>query len=300
MNRTSLRALQYFLEAARNKSVSAAARALHISPASVSVAITDLEKELDLQLFVRQPARGMKLTPAGEVMVAEARSLLAHADEFQLRAGALGESLEGELSIACFTNLGPVYFSNLLAQFCGLHPSVSVKIYVGDHQEILSGLIGGQFELAVTFDLDIPKNFEWLKLTSIPPQVVLPSAHSLAKAKRISLKRLASEPLILMDLPHTRDYFMSLFYRLHISPNVRFSSTNFEMVRTLVGNGLGYSILNLVPNSPSTYDGTRVRYVPISEEVRPLEVGCLSIGRVAQRRVAKAFVEHARAYFAKD
>ncbi len=299
MNRTSLRALQYFLEAARSKSVSAAAKTLNISPASVSVAISDLEKDLDLQLFVRQPARGMKLTPAGEVIVAEARSLLAHADEFQLRAGALGDSLEGELSVACFTNLGPAYFSNLLAQFCGLHPSVSVKIYVGDHQEILSGLVGGQFELAVTFDLDVPKNFEWLKLAAIPPQVVLPAKHPLAKAKRVSLKRMASEPLILMDLPHTRDYFMSLFHRLHISPNVRFSSTNFEMVRTLVGNGLGYSILNLMPNSPSTYDGTRVQYVPISEDVRDLEVGCLSVGRVAQRRVAKAFIEHARAYFAK-
>jgi DNA-binding transcriptional LysR family regulator len=241
----------------------------------------------------------MKLTPAGEVIVAEARSLLAHADEFQLRAGALGDSLEGDLSVACFTNLGPAYFSNLLAQFCGLHPSVSVKIYVGDHQEILSGLVGGQFELAVTFDLDVPKNFEWLKLAAIPPQVVLPAKHPLAKAKRVSLKRMASEPLILMDLPHTRDYFMSLFHRLHISPNVRFSSTNFEMVRTLVGNGLGYSILNLMPNSPSTYDGTRVQYVPISEDVRDLEVGCLSIGRVAQRRVAKAFIEHTRAYFAK-
>jgi len=299
MNRTSLRALQYFLEAARNKSVSAAAKALNISPASVSVAISDLEKDLDLQLFVRQPARGMKLTPAGEVIVAEARSLLAHADEFQSRAGALGDSLEGDLSVACFTNLGPAYFSNLLAQFCGLHPSVSVKIYVGDHQEILSGLVGGQFELAVTFDLDVPKNFEWLKLAAIPPQVVLPAKHPMAKAKRVSLKRMASEPLILMDLPHTRDYFMSLFHRLHISPNVRFSSTNFEMVRTLVGNGLGYSILNLMPNSPSTYDGTRVQYVPISEDVRDLEVGCLSIGRVAQRRVAKAFIEHTRAYFAK-
>ena len=298
MNRTSLRALQYFLEAARNKSVSAAAKALNISPASVSVAISDLEKDLDLQLFVRQPARGMKLTPAGEVIVAEARSLLAHTDEFQSRAGALGDSLEGDLSVACFTNLGPAYFSNLLAQFCGLHPSVSVKIYVGDHQEILSGLVGGQFELAVTFDLDVPKNFEWLKLAAIPPQVVLPAKHPMAKAKRVSLKRMASEPLILMDLPHTRDYFMSLFHRLHISPNVRFSSTNFEMVRTLVGNGLGYSILNLMPNSPSTYDGTRVQYVPISEDVRDLEVGCLSVGRVAQRRVAKAFIEHARAYFA--
>lgn len=297
MNRLSLRALQYFLETARHKSVSAAARKLHISPASVSVAIADLEADLDVQLFVRQPAKGMKLTPAGEVVVAEAHSLLSHADEFQQRAGALGDSLAGELSIACFTNLGPAYFSNLLAQFCSQHPSVSVKIYVGDQQEILSGLLGGQFELAVTFDLDIPKNFKWLRLASIPPQIVLPDNHAFAKATRISLKRLASEPLILMDLPHTRDYFMSLFHRLHISPNVRFSSTNFEMVRTLVGNGLGYSILNLVPNLPTTYDGTRVKYVPISDDVRPLQVGCLSVGRVAQRLVAKAFIDQAKIYF---
>jgi DNA-binding transcriptional LysR family regulator len=297
MNRLSLRALRYFLEAARNKSVTAAARQLHISPASVSVAISDLEAELDIQLFVRQPARGMKLTPAGEVIVAEARSLLARADEFQLRAGALGHSLEGELSVACFTNLGPVYFSNLLAQFCRLHPSVSVKIYVCDQQEILSGLVGGQYELAVTFDLDIPKHFEWLTLAVIPPQVVLPANHELANARKVSLKRLASEPLILMDLPHTRDYFMSLFHGLHISPNLRFSSTNFEMVRTLVGNGLGYSILNLVPHSPATYDGTRIRHLPIVESLRPLEVGCLSVGRVAQRRVAKAFIEYTLKYF---
>jgi DNA-binding transcriptional LysR family regulator len=119
----------------------------------------------------------------------------------------------------------------------------------------------------------------------------------LAKARRVSLKSLAAEPLILMDLPHTRDYFMSLFHRLHISPNVRFSSTNFEMVRTLVGNGLGYSILNLVPNLSTTYDGTRVKYVPISDDVRPLQVGCLSVGRVAQRRVAKAFIDQAKSYF---
>ena len=297
MNRISLRALHYFLEAARHKSVTAAAQQLHISPASVSVAISDLEAELDIQLFVRQPARGMKLTPAGEVIVAEARSLLAHADEFQQRAGALGHSLEGELSVACFTNLGPVYFSNLLAQFCRIHPSVSVKIFVCDQQEILSGLVGGQYELAVTFDLDIPKHFEWLTLAVIPPQVVLPARHELANARGVSLKRLASEPLILMDLPHTRDYFMALFHGLRISPNLRFCSTNFEMVRTMVGNGLGYSILNLIPHSSSTYDGTRIRHIPIIETVRPLEVGCVSVGRVAQRRVAKAFIEFTRKYF---
>jgi DNA-binding transcriptional LysR family regulator len=293
-----LRVLQYFVATAQQNGISGAARQLHISPASVSVAVADLENTLNIQLFVRQPTHGMRLTPAGEIILAEARSLLAHADEFQSRAGALGYSLEGNLSVACFTNLGPVYFSNLLAKFCHIYPSVSVNIYVGDQQEILSGLTGGQYELAVTFDLDLPKTFKWLRLATIPPQIVLPRRHKFARLSKLSLKRMASEPLILMDLPHTRDYFTSLFHGLRIEPNIRFRSTNFEMVRTLVGNDLGYSILNLVPRHWSTYDGTNVKYVPISEDVRPLEVGCLSIGRVAERRIAKAFIEFTQKYFA--
>jgi DNA-binding transcriptional LysR family regulator len=297
VNRFSLRALQYFVAAAQHKSISVAARQRNISPASISVTIAELEAELDIQLFVRQPAKGMRLTPLGEIVLAEARSLLAHADEFHSRTGSLGRSLQGELSVACFTNLAPVYFSNLLAQFCRLHPSVSINLYVGDHQEILSGLISGQYELALTFDLEMSGRFDWRPLAKIPPHIVLPAGHALARAKRLSLKRMASEPLILMDLPHTREYFLSLFYSLHLKPNVRFRSTNFETVRTLVGNELGYSILNLVPFSPVTYDGTRVRCVPISEKVRALEIGCLSSKRVKQRPIGAAFIDFTRVYF---
>ena len=299
MNRFSLRALQYFVAAAQNRSISVAARQLNISPASISVTIAELETELDIQLFVRQPAKGLRLTPLGEIVLAEARSLLAHADEFHSRTGALGRSLQGELSVACFTNLAPVYFSNLLAQFCKLYPSVSINLHVGDQQEILSGLISGQYELALTFDLELSGKFDWQPLAKTPPHIVLPAGHPLARAKRLSLKRMASEPLILMDLPHTRDYFVSLFYSLHLKPNVRFRSTNFEMVRTLVGNELGYSILNLVPFSPVTYDGTRIRYIPISEKIRALEIGCLSSKRVKQRPIGTAFIDFTRAYFEK-
>jgi DNA-binding transcriptional LysR family regulator len=54
-----------------------------------SVAVADLEATLDIQLFVRQPAHGMKLAPAGEILLAEARSLLTHADKFLSRTGSL-------------------------------------------------------------------------------------------------------------------------------------------------------------------------------------------------------------------
>lgn len=299
MNNLSLRALRYFAAAAQHKAISAAAKRLHISPASISVAITDLESALGIQLFVRQPSRGMRLTPAGERVFTEAMALLGHVDEFQSLAGALGHSVQGELSVACFTNLAPVYFSNLLAQFCRHYPSVSINLHVGDHEEILSGLVGGQYELALTFNLRIPDKFEWLLLAEVPPNIVLPIGHRLANAERVSLRKMVTEPLILMDLPHTRDYFLSLFFGLRLQPNVRFRSTNFEMVRTLVGNELGYSVLNLVPQSSTTYDGTRIRYLPIAEKVRPLQIGCLSVKRIAQRQVVKAFTDFSRAYFLK-
>ena len=70
-------------------------------------------------MFVRKPAKGLVLTTAGETLVLEARSLLAHADEFDTIAGAMGNALEGELSVACFVNLAPIVFARLVANSGG-------------------------------------------------------------------------------------------------------------------------------------------------------------------------------------
>ncbi len=74
----------------------------------------------------------MALTSAGEVIVLEARGLLAHADEFEAIAGALGSGLEGDVSVGCFTNLAPVVFSKLLAEFSAEYPGIRVQLHVGD------------------------------------------------------------------------------------------------------------------------------------------------------------------------
>ena len=107
---------------------------------------------------------------------------------------------------------------------------------------------------------------------------------------------LAPEPLILMDLPHTRDYFLSLFYAAGVAPQVRYRSTSFEAVRTLVGNGLGYAILNLKPAADTTYDGTRVACVPLSDLHRPLHIVLVTLKKIAKRRMVATFQDFARGY----
>ena len=296
----SLQNLRYFVTVAELGSVTAAARRLYISQPSVSAAIKHLELMLGQQLFVRMPARGVILTPAGERLLPQAHALLAQADDFQATAVAPGGKVAGTLRTACFVNLAPVYFADLLARFHSRHPWIKVRFRDGHQEDVLDGVRSGLFELGLTFDLGGLDDFEVTVLAEVPPQAILAAAHPLAQGSDVSLKELAPEPLILMDLPHTRDYFVSLFGELRMRPNLQHLTTSFEMVRALAGNGLGYGLLNLIPKSPITYDGKEVRAIPISEPLRPLRIVTIRLAQMPLREVSIAFIDFARAYFAQS
>lgn len=248
-------------------------------------------------MFLRKPSRGLVLTSIGETLALEARGLLAHADEFELIAGAMGNAFEGELSVACFVNLAPFVFTRLVAEFEAQYPSIKVHMVIGDHEEVLQSLRSGVAELALTFDLALVDKFRVAPLATLPPRVLLSQRHSLAERPYVHLADLAGEPYILMDLPHTREYFLSLFYSLHIDPLVRFRSTSFEAVRTMVGNGLGYSLLNITPRVQETYDGGQVVHVSLADDLRPLRIVLVSLKRVTQRRVTRTFADYTRSFF---
>lgn len=295
-NHYSLRELRTFVTVAECGTVAAAANRLSRSQASVSSTISGFESAIGVELFVRKPAKGLTLTPAGAMVALEARGLLAHADEFETIASALGHALEGEIAVGCFVNLAPVVFANLVARFTERYPGIRVRMELGDQQDILDGLESGRLETALTFDLGIGDAFQVVPLSEVPAHAVLPVAHRHAKARSVSLAQLAPEPLILMDLPHTRDYFLSLFYAAGVAPQVRYRSTSFEAVRTLVGNGLGYAILNLKPAADTTYDGTRVACVPLSDLHRPLHIVLVTLKKIAKRRMVATFQDFARGY----
>ena len=68
------------------------------------------------------------------------------------------------------------------------------------------------------------------------------STHPLAGQASIALQHLAAEPMVLLDIPPSRDYFTSLFVEVGLAPTIRYYSPSFEMVRGMVGNGLGYAL----------------------------------------------------------
>jgi DNA-binding transcriptional LysR family regulator len=293
----TLKQLAYFIAAAEHQSVTGAARALNLSQPSVSAAIAHLERVLNTQLFMRHHAQGLSLTPAGRRLFAEGRSLLAQADELMAPPGSDAEPLRGELDLGCFLTFSPYYIPGLLWAFRRQHPAVELRLHEGDTEMLHRGLASGAVDLAILYDLGLGPSFVRETLAELPAYALLPRAHRLARARTVSLAALAAEPFVLLDLPHSRDYFQSIFLRYGLEPDIRYRTTSYEMVRGLVAHGHGVGLLNLRLPRDESYDGQPIACRSLREPAAPLRLVLAHAGQVRPTRAADAFAAVAREHF---
>ncbi|MEK9786453.1 MAG: LysR family transcriptional regulator [Gammaproteobacteria bacterium] len=293
----SLRQIRHFVTIAEHGNISSAAKDLFMSQPALSTSITQLEETLGLQLLIRHHAKGVSLTPSGAAFLAQARSLLAHSEEVAAAGRALGVSVEGTLPIGCFWTLSPFFLPGLIVLTRKHHPELQIQVTEGPLDELERLLLAGRIESALLYDIDLDTSLTRHPLTQVQPHLLLPAHHPLSSESSISIRALRDEPFILLDLPHSRDYFLGFFGKLGVQPNIRHRSQSFELIRGLVGSGEGYSILNLQPASPQTYDGGEVRCIPIKEKVAPLSIVLAHSASLRQTQRALAFKACCEAYF---
>ncbi len=298
MLRFTLRQLEYLVAAADRGSVAAAAGELNVSQPSVSAALAKLEQQLGAQLLIRHHAQGVTLTPTGRRLMAEARNLLNHARELQRHAETAGTGLSGELHVAAFVTLAAAFMPALIESFTAAHPQLRINLSEGTQNDLVAGLRQGRFELALLYDVNVPADLRLQPLAAFDPYVLLPAGHSLARLKKISLRLLGDEPLILLDVPPSRDYFIGLLTAAGIEPRIAFSSPSLELVRGLVGRGLGYSLLVTRPHGDRTYDGRPLAVRPIAEKGTRGEIAIAALASLRPTRASTAFTEHCRNWFA--
>lgn len=282
--------LRYFAAAAEHSSMTSAARELVVSQSAVSTAIAQLEKELGVQLLLRHHARGLALTAAGREFYAELRGFLLHSQELANSATNSGQALVGDLSVGCFETLAPFRLPSLVAEFGQAHPNVRVTVVEGEHAELKRSLRAGECELALMYGYDLEGDLEPVKIGVAAPHVLVHSGHRLARRKRVRLADLADEPMVLLDLPHTADYFRSLFAGVGVEPQIRHRSRGFETVRAMVAAGHGYAVLNQRPASNETYGGGSVVCLELQDELAPLDIVVARVREHRLTRKAEAFM----------
>ena len=285
MVRFTLRQLGYLVACVDAGSVVAAAECLNVSQPSVSAAVTKLEADLGVQLLIRHHAQGVVPAPSAEPLLQAARNLLHQADEFQRAAATASGEIAGELRVASFVTLAPQYLPALLSTLRQEYPRIDLKVQEGTQDQLVAGLRQGQYHAALLYDLDLPDDISVVELASLDPRILLPQGHKLARKKKIALAELAEQPLILLDVPPSRDYFAGLLETAGISPKIAFESPSLELVRSMVGRGLGYSLLVTRPPSDKTYDGQQLAIREIEDDVKPSPV---VLGRLQSLRPTRA------------
>jgi DNA-binding transcriptional LysR family regulator len=283
--------LRYFVVAAEAGSMTAAAERLLIAQSAVSTAVSNLERELGVQLFIRRKGKGLVATPAGERLLLQARELLGRALDVAAEARGDVGALSGPVRLGCFVTLAPFVLPRLLVAAAERHPQLQVEVLEGEADELDRALRTGRIDFAITYDLGLGPGIARENVACLPAHALLAADHPLAGRGTIDLAELADEPFVLLDLPHSRDYFWALVTATGITPEIRHRSHNYEAVRSLVALGHGFSVLHQRPASDHTYSGASVAVLAISNEHPPLDLVLARMDGVRQTARAAAVTD---------
>jgi len=295
--RYSLRQLRYFVVTAEVLSFTAAARQLHISQPSISTAVSELESSFGIQLFVRHHASGLSLTPVGRDILGHARSLLKNAEELQTAARDMGSEMTGTISLGCLVSLAPMPMPmpmpmpSIIGRFVGVNAGITFRTMEAHQDNLLSALTDGRLDVALTYSLDLTDDIEFSPLVTLPPYAILKHDHRLTARKDVALADLLEETYVLLDLPHSREYFAGLFDPLGRRPVPTFRSSQPEVVRGMVAHGLGYSILNFPLRSTVNVDGSAFAIRPIRDPVPATTLGIAMSRKMKPRHLVTRFTK---------
>jgi DNA-binding transcriptional LysR family regulator len=283
--------LRYFVGAAERLSMTETARDFFVAQSAVSSAIAQLESQVGAQLFIRQRSKGLVLTPAGLQFLGDVRALLSGLDDALDEARGIDNQVRGSIRIGCFVTISPFLVPPLISLARERHPNLEIQIEELDAGEALEALRSGRVEFHVGYDFGFGVDMKRDLVAMVEPHVVLPATHALAGEKSVHLRQLHKEKFVLLDLPSSREYFLSMLDAAGLEPDVRYRAKEYETVRSLVARGHGFSILNLHPAHNLTYDGSQVATVPLEGDVPALPMVVASLQSVRQSARAKAVAE---------
>ncbi|HDR1497230.1 transcriptional regulator [Pasteurella multocida] len=238
--------LRYIVEIVnQNLNVTEAANALFTSQPGISKQVRLLEDELGLEIFERNGKHIKSLTPAGQKIVAIARELLVKTQSIRAVANEYTQPNYGVLRIATTNTQARYVLPPVIERFSKKYPDVSLHIHQGSPTQIYDALLSGEVDIAITTeaqylfdDVVLLPCYMWNR------SVLIKHDHPLAQCKNLTIEELGKYPLVTYTFGFTGvsdlDY---AFNRAGILPNIVFTATDADVIKTYVRLGLGVGIM---------------------------------------------------------
>lgn len=287
----TLKQLRYVEAAGRLGSIAKAAEDLAISQSSITAAIDSLESGLGYDLFVRTPAKGIQATPAGGQALVMIRTFLEQARQLESEFKSIGGDASGLVRIACYATAAPAFLPEVLRDSTDKFPGMSVQLLEGNMEAIAGFLDDGKADLAFTYPKILHSGHDFVPLFRPPPFALISTDDPMSQQASVTILELAKKPMVLLDLPLTRDYFFGMFEKNGCKPSIAHSTRSAEIARALVSGGFGFTILNIQP-LPLQDPNVRYRAVPIVSDLEVQWFGIATVSQVRRPKIVQAFIDN--------
>jgi DNA-binding transcriptional LysR family regulator len=290
------KSLRQFIAVAEELNFRRAARRLHITQPPLTQGIQRLEAQLGVPLFERSRSR-VSLTPAGAVLLDDARRLLAQTERALESARRAQQGVTGLLRVAFVPSVGLHFLPEIVRSFRERHPEVHLELAAQTSSQQLEGLRRGAFDVGIVVspsERSPDDAFEFDLLFRADMCTAVPAGHRLARRRRMALAQLANEPFVMLSALQS-PAFMGAIYsacsRAGFVPRVVQEASPIQAVLAMVACGVGVS---LVPDAVRAAGHEAVAFVSLTDRPK-LDYGLSAVWlRERESPLLRSFVEAAK------
>ncbi len=270
----TLEQLRIFIAVAERQHMTRAAEVLHLAQSAVSTAVAALEARHGARLFDRI-GRGIELTAAGRIFLAEAKAVLARADAAEVTLADLGGLKRGSLIVEASQTIASYWLPRHLVAFRRTWPGIDIRLGVGNTAEVAQAVREGTAELGFVEGAVTEPSLLATTVARDQLELVVAPGHPWAKVKHFTPRQLVTSDWVMREPGSgTRSAFEAALAGFGLAASdltVALVLPSNEAVRSAVEAGLGATVISASVAAPSLEAGLlhRVR-LPLPD--RPFAV----------------------------
>lgn len=198
--------LEYYIGLSQYKTFSATAEAMHVSQPALSMAIRELENELEIPLIIRKRRGGIAFTEDGERVLTKVKQICADIEALKSIKNEDTKELVGEVAVMTNVALANRIAMDLLTELKIHHPGINFSISRGSHMEIMSNLKVDKITMGIvqytnltksnyTFDL-LQSNMREFPLRQEKLVFLVGKNHPLAQKTTVTMREIMQYPYV--------------------------------------------------------------------------------------------------------
>ncbi|WP_315067289.1 LysR family transcriptional regulator [uncultured Clostridium sp.] len=291
--------MEYIKEIVNTKSISLAAQNLHISQSAISQSLFQLEKELEVKLFKRS-LMGTIPTEDGRNIIRKALEIVRKVEEIKTESQIINSSLKGELKIAFSPSALAGFLPYALSSFKRDFPQIKINLIETYRNTIIEKINNNIIDLGfIPVNKHTKKeslanvNFKYLDYGG-EMKIILSKNSPLAYGDAVSIEDLLNYPIVIYSSEFCEKLLKPL-KKKNLSINVLFTTTNSELIKKTVAEGLAFSILPSSMLRDDPYVESQ-RIIPISlidrEFDSDFKFACIYSKKSGNKRIIDNFLNY--------